>query len=100
MRAPALLLCFLCTAAVAEEPSPAPDRGVVGSAVVVLPEGGTAHVEGGCWLRADVCVATGRQLVQMRNENRTLKVALVAAGIVAAGAAGWALHAEWQRAAK
>jgi hypothetical protein len=98
-RALALLLCLLCTSSVAaEEAPPTSDRGIAASALVVQPDGQLAQVEGGCWLRADACVATGRELVQLRAENHALRVALVAAGLVAAGAAGWALHAEFQRA--
>ncbi|MCI0573028.1 MAG: hypothetical protein L0Y66_19960, partial [Myxococcaceae bacterium] len=63
----ALLLCLACATASAEEP----DRGPVRTAVVLLPEG-EAPVEGGCWLRADVCVQTGRELAQLRADNARL----------------------------
>jgi hypothetical protein len=80
-------------AAAAETPPPALDRGIVSTASVVTPDGGTVQVEGGCWLDARVCVATGRELVQLRSENAALRVAVVGLALVAAGAAGFALHA-------
>ena len=68
------------------------------SAQVLLPDGTQHQVQGGCWLRDDVCVATGRELVRLRRETVALKVALVGLGVVTAGVAGWALHGELSRA--
>ena len=70
------------------------DRGVVTTAQVLQPDGTRTNVEGGCWLSSSVCVATGRELVQLRRENTVLKVVLVGLGVVTAGVAGRALHTE------
>ena len=72
----------------------AADRGVAVTAQVLQPDGSSATVEGGCWLRSDVCVATGRELVQLRRETLVLKVVLVGLALTTAGVAGWALHSE------